>query len=145
MAMMGSSSTLTKAGKVYNLEVVVDMNAALEKIPMMQSIGFLNPDLTPTFFKMNSHAFMMKMSTLAGATAIQSAYEDKGVGDLSVNAYYTNYDDFGHEARHKIYSLQFTRALNDKINWDGFDTSKLPKVAKSFRFDPQFVADTQGE
>jgi hypothetical protein len=145
LSMVASESTLTKAGNVYNIEVVVDLVQAFGKLSTMQSMKFINPELNRTFFQIHQHAFMLKVSELATTMALISVYKRDHVGDVNVRAYYAENDDFGHYSRHQIYSLRFTKALNDKINWDGFDETKLPNVAKSFQADPQFDVAMRSE
>jgi len=145
LSMMGSAAILRRTGQLYSLDIVVDKISSFQKIDSMQSIGLINPELNKTFFQLHTHVFLFKVASLAGAAAIESTYKNTAAEELYVNVYYRENDDFGHATHRPIYALQFTRALNDRINWSGFDDSKLPKVARSFRIDSRFEAELRDE
>lgn len=144
LSLMGATSTESATGKNHVIELTIDLEKAFANIKIMQSLGMLNHEKPQEFFTEDRYPFLVKLANLGGACALRSLYIlDPGLENVKVTAFYMARDDFGHSVKRKIFDLQFTKAIIARIDWHGFDDEKLPVIAKSLEFDPQFMADAR--
>lgn len=123
-----------KAG-IDLVEVTIDQDTIEKEIPFLQKLGVLNYEMSSTFARMHPISLSAVVGTQAVIMVIITNYKadkdlDKAIFDVGV----TVSDDYGHQGRKKMFSFSFDRPLYSRINWDRFDNTKLPKVAKGFKY-----------
>lgn len=132
-----ASANITKAS--CNVTLTLDKDKFLQSIPMLQTAGILNPDMTTTQINRAPNSIAWVFATLGAGNATMQLYKlDRSVDQCSFIQYMNDIDDFGHTNKVKMFSYNFSRALSNKINWESFKAEKLPKIASQFKFGSEF-------
>lgn len=99
----------------------------------------MNPDITQTQLNLSPNVFaevFMQEMTIA---LVQPYYQHKP-GDRTLwGGALMVPDRYGHEADHLAFTFRFTRALDNRIDWEHFDEANMAKVAPDFQLTPWWV------
>lgn len=113
-AMLNNFGVTAKWGD-GKLNIVIDREIFLTKIPDLQKLGIINPDITQTYINGNR-------SYLAGGAALNFSipilsylYESSEINRLNVNIYINAPDDYGNVSKHLCASFDFSRVLTKKL------------------------------
>lgn len=124
----------------------LDKQAFLQKVPALQALGMLNPDLTMADINtkpaMLAAAFAMQMTPVVTKETFENN-PSVNICSFVVNLKEANV--YGHTVDDNILSYSFDRATFDKINWDQFDATNMPKVAQRFLLNPEMMARVDTE
>ena len=140
----GCAVTEQPHGAIDQILVSCDQEKIIEAFPTLQQLGFVNPDITqtqlntmPTAF---AGAFLLQITTSLIEPYYAAKHGDRTLwgGALLVP------DRYGHEANHLAFTFRFTRALDQRIDWDHFQVSNLSKVAPEFQATPWWGAHAFG-
>jgi hypothetical protein len=119
----------------------IDKQTYLQKVPLLQTMGMLNHDLTKADINikptMLAAAFAMQMAPVVTKETFE---KNPGVNICSFAVNLKEADVYGHTVDNNIFFYTFNRATFDKINWDQFDATNMPQVARPFSFNPEMMA-----
>lgn len=134
-APMGITTEVVPISQGMQFNTIVDKKKFIEFIPTLQSLGYINPELSQTFLNGNSTmiaAFQLQRMTPA---LLHEFYKsDPKVDSVEGHGFVSLADDFGHLERHEAFNYGFSRNIYTKINWDAFDENKFNRVSKNFRY-----------
>lgn len=133
---------LNKFGITYilgnnSLEIDASEEKMTQKVPELQAINAINPDLSQAVIRMMPYT-MMSTAVLGFSEEIFSdIYDIKSKTDkIHVKIYINTTDDYGNDSKKLCLSFNFSRALYKKINWDHMDFEKITRAYPNFQFSP---------
>lgn len=144
------TSMLTSFGITYkktndNIDIYMNENKLLQKIPEMQALGALNPEITQTQINL-APTMLTAISGLYFTTAIiPYIYKTTKVDQMHFKLYLITQNDYGNDETHLYVSFNFNRTLYAKINWDNFQISNLVKIAPHFKYSEWYFHKIKGE
>jgi hypothetical protein len=123
-------------------EVEIDINQGeiLDSIPDLQKMGAINPDLTETGINMNKTLISTMTGLYFTAASMSDIYNNKNLDKLHFKAYLIVPDDYGNDKKHLVYSFNFSKDLNGKINWDNMTVDRFMKISPNFKFSDWYAA-----
>lgn len=132
-------NTFESFGYTYTLnknqvEIDIDRDKVLSSIPELQASGAINPELTQTGINLNKDLISTSVSIFFTCAIVPEIYKNTNLDEVHFRAYLMSPDDYGNNKKHLIYSFNFNRKLNEKINWDNMTANSFMKVAPGFRF-----------
>jgi hypothetical protein len=128
------------------VESDIEADKFLESIPDLQRLQIMNRDITQTQINLLPTSLEMAFALNMTATAIENTFDQNPqASTCSFRQYLDDADDLGHERKRPMFSYNFTRALNAKVNWDKFQSKNIMKVAPGFRFDPMMMQAVEEE
>ena len=132
----GCAVAQSHAGARTLVTVTCDQAQIIQELPVLQATGLMNPDITQT--QVNAEPGMIGEGFLMQAVAavIHPLYQSTNAQATSWDAGLNVADDYGHMRRHSVFTFDFSRALDQRINWENFGTANLLKVAPHFRLTP---------
>jgi len=133
------------APNLTTINMVFDMDKVIASIPTLKTAQLLNPDLTQTEINTFPMGVVFVFAQEVTPSTLMEIYNEKGVNALKLNAYINAADDYGNIKKHLMYSLDFNKNLANKISWDTFDYSKLPKIAPNYRLGDWFGSQVANE
>jgi len=123
------------------LTMTCDQGEVLEAIPVMQSAGIVNAEMSQTWARLHPFTAAFAVSNIALEALIDEAYKNSpGLNVVQVHSDIQYADDFGHDKHNTAAVFSFDRATWKKINWDKFPASNIPKVSRGYRLTPWFNA-----
>lgn len=122
----------TKNGQCV-VSITVDRNKVNRDFKTLQALNFLNPDISQTFINTHENPAAMAMATQFSVMAIITQYRTTNIDKCAFVALFLITDEYGHEKKQSLFGFGFDRKLFNKINWDNFDNSNLPKVAYQYQ------------
>ena len=132
----GCTVDSTPVGVVTRVNVTCDRQKVIEAMPMLQRIGLMNPDLTQTQLNAMPNTVATGFLLQDVGAMINPMYRGTSAQETAWDAALTVPDDYGHLQRKTVFSFHFTRALNNRIDWNNFEIANLAKVAPHFWFSP---------
>jgi hypothetical protein len=79
-------------------------------------------------------------------TTIKNTFEDDAkLSSCEFKQVVNRTDDFGKDVEQAMFTFRMTRAVEQKINWDKFQSFNLPKIAPVFTLDPSFIGEVATE
>lgn len=118
---------------VTNVGVSCDRDTIVKEIPALKDAGFLNPDITQTQINTAPNMICSVYVLEAVVAIIHPLYESSQKLNKSHWSVALKLpDDYGNIQDQVMYTFDFNRALDKKINWDNFQTFNLYKVAPNF-------------
>lgn len=131
----GSTETKSEPGQRV-ISIVIDRNTVNGELSTLQRLGLINPDMNQTYFRAHENLLSFVVSLQASTMAVIAEYRAEKTDRSLVNVFFLVPDDYGQKQKQQAYSFTFDRALFNRINWDNFDNSNLPKVAHEFQYSP---------
>lgn len=141
----GCSASRKPEHSATAISVTCDQKKFLVEMPALQKLGLINPDITQTQLNSTPDLYATGFLLMMTDSLIQPLYRDKKVGTTTWDAGLVVPDLYGNTKREKVFSFKFTRKLNDRINWDNFSATNLPKIAPEFRTTPWGVGALRGQ
>ena len=125
-------------GKTCQITMTLDESAFIHAVPEILEAKLLNPEVvTQTMVNAQPTVLSMVFAMDMASSAIQQAYSgNTSISKCTFKQTIVETDDYGHDKSQTMFTFNFTRELNNKINWDKFDNTKLMKIAPQFRLDP---------
>lgn len=113
------------------VKAVPDITAAklLNPEVVTQTMVNTQPTVVSLIFAMEMASSVIKQTYIANLKVSRCEFEQKLIET----------DDYGHDQIKQMFTFNFSRILNDKINWDKFDNTKLSKISPQFRFNDLIV------
>jgi hypothetical protein len=128
----GTVDQTTKDGRCV-ISVSVDRAKVDSDFTKLQKIGLLNPDITQTFMNTHRNPAPIAMATQLAVMTIISKYKTTAIDKCAFVANLLVPDEFGNAKPIALFGFGFDRQLFDKINWDNFENSNLPKVSYQYK------------
>ncbi|MBV9755857.1 MAG: hypothetical protein JO047_02270 [Alphaproteobacteria bacterium] len=142
----GYATTSKIDQKSCQITLKLDQKAFIEKVPMLQAMQLLNPDITQTKINTEPTVLSMAFSLNMAPVAIKEVYdENPGVDRCSFRQNVAVVDDYGNDRDEWFFSFAFSRQLYKRINWDKFPPQNLMKIAPEFRFNPVVMMKANNE
>jgi hypothetical protein len=130
------SSKNGSSGKSFRF--AIDKREFLDSFDYWKDEQVLRRDTTETIFRSHPYTFasLFALSSvvplLHGKTAKFNWSPTKIVGEI-VEA-----DEYGYLVSHQMFSFTFTKSMDAKINWDGFDAKSFQTIAPDFHYTSWF-------
>ncbi len=130
------TSESANAHKVYN--IIINETELLDSFVYYKDIHALRQEATETYFR--SHPYSMAASfALSASTSELHGQAAKFDGSpMIIVGMIIEPDEYGHATSHKMFSFTFTKNMDSKIDWDGFDAMAFQKIAPDFRYTSWF-------
>ncbi|MDR3538809.1 MAG: hypothetical protein P4L71_20100 [Acetobacteraceae bacterium] len=131
----------TIKGKGDTVVITIDYEKYLQSIPMLQSMGAINPDITQTTINKTPYHMVLFATVFFGSAIVPEAYRTHPSADrIHFSEVLNSLDDYGNNESHELESFDFSRQIFQKVNWSHFRGDTLPKIAPNFR-PTRFFAD----
>lgn len=141
---VGCRQQLAQASAV--LTVICDEGQVIANMPGLQASGMINRDLKQAYINTHHISLTGFATTMVTELALMANYQEHATLDaLRVEGVMAALDDYGNASSRPIFSFGFDRATYVRINWDNFDTTKLPNVTKRFSYSPWYQAAVMRE
>ncbi|GEM_PF-4290163 len=132
------SSILAASGITYtqnkdHMTVNIKKDKALAAIPEVQSMGGLDTDLTPEAIKAHPTLLATQVGLFYTIAIVQYVYLIPTTGNLQVTVNLMTQDD-GKETSNSIATFDFTRKLDNRMNYDKLTPESLAKDAPNFHY-----------
>lgn len=142
----GYHSTPSVDSKSCNMKIVLKKSDLIDKVPVLQKLGILNPDITQTRINQQPNLIAMTFAVSMAPVVTKELYDSQqGVDKCHFVQFLDDVDDYGHDEQIEMFSYNFNRKLHKRVNWDNFDSKNLMKIAPGFHFSPEFTARAAGE
>jgi len=128
----GGVESETKNGRC-GVSITVDRGKVNRDFQKLQMIGLLNPDISQTFINTHQNPAGFAMATQFAVMAIINEYRTTIIDKCAFVASFLITDEYGQEKKQSLFGFGFDRKLFNKINWDNFENSSLPKVSYQYQ------------
>lgn len=128
----GGVETGTTNGQCV-VSITVDRGKVNRDFQKLQTIGLLNPDISQTFINTHQNPAALAMATQLTVMAIISKYRTTAMDKCAFVASFLITDEYGQEKKQVLFGFGFDRKLFNKINWENFENSNLPKVSYQYQ------------
>ena len=135
-AVLGCPIAEEAHGKTEEILVACDRDKVIAEFPKLQQLGLMNPDITQTQLNVTPNVFAEVFLQEVTAELVHPYYANKPGDHTLWGGALVVPDRYGHERSHLAFTFRFTRALNDRIDWDHFHDADMAKVAIQFQFTP---------
>ena len=125
-------------GRNTTIHVVIDKNDLLDSFSFWKDGRGLRSEATETDFRSHPYTYAAAFALAGVAPALHGPTSMLQGAAASVSGEIIEPDAYGHPQRHKMFSFTFTKALADRIDWDGFEPEGLQTITRDFRFTPWF-------
>jgi hypothetical protein len=124
----------------------IDKKTFLRQIPLLQSMGMLNRDLTQTDINAKPTMLTMAWALQMAPVVTKEIFENNPkVNSCALDFVVKEYDVYGHMVDSKLFAYTFDRATFKKIDWDHFESQNMAAVAHNFSLDPSIMARVERE
>ena len=133
------------------MDIVLDQQRLIAKIPSLQQYQVLNPEQPATYFSDHPYAFSTMMCEFAAEQALIGLYVSRGAsaapnpGKVSVRCAVTVPGNSNQSQVFDVRSFSFDRQLASRTDWDALEPYGLPKIAKNFHFGQAVAKRTHAE
>lgn len=142
---MGARETIDWTKRPVKVEIIVNEDTTLKAVPLLQSQGVLNPDISQTFINAYPHSVCIVFAQMASVMNIMDAYSNTSIDKADFSIFLEVTNDYGERIKKPVFTFSFDRKTYNRIHWDNFQMSKLPKVGLRFRYTPWATANYFGD
>lgn len=122
-----SGITFNQSGT--NLDITIDQVKALNTIPKLKTLGYLSEKVTQEVVNQKPTELAFMIGTIFTTVLIPYIYETNSSTDkLHITGYMLSPKD----GKQPCFSLDFNRALYNKIDWNKFSDADLMKTAPNY-------------
>ena len=137
MSAYGFGEHETLDGKPPAVVLTLDQMKASEHLMELHALDILNESVTQETVNKKPTMFCTALLLQYTLLAIREVYgKYPNLDRVHFVAKAIQIDDYGNDQSHDMFSLDFTKAIAKKINWDKFPTGNLMKIAPNFHFSP---------
>lgn len=127
------------------LVTTIDKDEMLNSYSFWKKVGGLRPEATETDFRSKPYTYGAGFAVYSITGSLHGDNAKFDGNPLKVIGEIIQPDLYGHKVAHQIFSFTFTKKINDKIDWEGFDAMSFQKIAPDFHWTPWFETQYRTE
>jgi hypothetical protein len=104
-------------------------------IPALLMTGVLNNEMSQQFFEIRPIT-VANAVLLSSITGFLDLYYKSHTNNIHVVCFLEKRNDYGRINRLKFFSFNFSKSINDQVDWNNFITANLMKIAPGFSYEP---------
>ena len=116
--------------------IMLDRNAVVASLQEKEQAGLLNPIFTWGYIDAHKNSLAIVTGLVHSAMELDEAYQDTHMNRSHVQVVMVLPNDYGPSQKIRLFSFDFNRILYDKIDWEHFDPTDIPKVVPKFQYSP---------
>ena len=125
-----------QAKKPPKIVITLNRNEVIASLHEKEQAGLLNPIFTSGYIDAHKNSLAIVTGLVHSAMELDDAYKGTSIDQSHVQVVMILPNDYGPSQKIALFDFDFNRALYDKIDWDHFDPTTIPKVVPKFRYSP---------
>lgn len=128
------------------IRVVVDEKLLLDNYQYWKDLHAVRSETTETYFRSHPYGLAASFALMSVAPFLSGFFAPfDGAPATKIKGSLIEPDSYGQAVEHQIFSFTFTKKMNDKINWEGFNAESFQTIAPDFHYTPWFVRKYHSE
>jgi hypothetical protein len=133
LAALDATQTLTVNSGACVVAVTLDKDAAIQDVDKFRTDNLLNSSYSDDYFLNNPAALMTVLGFESSSVAVDAFFSDNpSVNKCHFKQFLGYTDNYGNDQSDLLFSMDFDRALFNKINWGKFNPANLPTVSHNY-------------
>lgn len=133
-------------GKTSSIRVVIDETELLDSFAYWKDAHGIRNEATETDFRLHLYSDAALFALYGGVAPSLHGNATRFHGSpIKVVGEIVEANQYGHSVHHQMFSFTFTKSLDSKIDWDGFDAMSFQTIAPDFHYTPWFEGKLRSE